>query len=61
MKLVKGIHMHYRLGYKVWATEAEIRHRGGISMIWREEAGWQVEDAMIFGPNVVSFTIMAGW
>ena len=26
-----------------------------------EEARWKVEGEKIFGPNVVSFKIMAGW
>ena len=38
-KLSKGIHRSYSSGYKVWATDAEIRHRGGISIAWREEEG----------------------
>ena len=52
--------MRYSLVNKVWVTEGEIRHRGGISIVWREEAGWQVEGATIFGSNVVSFTITEG-
>ena len=38
-KLTLGIHTHYSSGYKVWDMEANIRHRGGISIVWREEAG----------------------
>ena len=27
-KLTRGIHMLFSSGYKIWATEAESRHRG---------------------------------
>ena len=60
MKLTGGIHTRCTSGYKVWLTQAENRHWGGISIIWREEAGWKVEGAMRFGTNVVSFTITTG-
>ena len=59
-KLAKGIHTCYSVGYKVWSTEVESRHRDKIPTVWIEEAGWQVEDATRFGPNVESFTITAG-
>ena len=59
-KLAGGIHTRKSLGYKVWATEAEIRHRGGIAIVWREEEGWKVEVVTNFGPNMVSFTITSG-
>ena len=49
------------MGYKVWKTEAKIRHMGGIAIIWREETGWQVEGTTNYGTNVVSFTITVGW
>ena len=58
-KLTWGIHTRYSSSYKVWAVEAEKRHRGGITIVWREELVWQVEGAKNFGPNVVSFTIMS--
>ena len=41
--------MQYIMGYKVWKKEAGIRHRGGIYIIWQEEAGWQVEGTTSFG------------
>ena len=59
-KLTGGIHIQFSSGYKLWATEAEIRHRGGIAIVWREEEVWEVEGARIFGPNVVSFTFVSG-
>ena len=59
-KLTGGIHMRYSLIYKVWATEAESRRRGGIVIVWRRMGGCQVEGATNFGPNVVSFKITTG-
>ena len=60
LKLIEGIHTRYSAGYKVWAAEADIRHRGEITLVWREETGWQVESVTVFGLNMVSFTITAG-
>ena len=55
------VHTRYRVAYKVWATEAESIHRGGISIVWKEEARWKVEYATNYGMNLVSFTITVGW
>ena len=60
MNLTEGIHTRYSLGYKVWATEADSRHRVRIAIVWREELVSQVEGTMRFGMNMVSFTITAG-
>ena len=30
---------------------------GGVAVVWREAAGWQVEITVNFGPNMVIF----GW
>ena len=57
MNLTGGIHTCYSVGDKVWAAEAESRHMGGITIVWREEAGSQVEGASSFGTNVLSLTI----
>ena len=59
--MTSRVHTRYSAGYKVWATEAEIIHRGGISIVWKEEAGWYVEGVTKYGTNVVSFTITTGW
>ena len=56
-KLTGGIHMGFSSGYKLWATEADRRHRGEIAIVWREEEGWQVEGTSKFGINVVSFIV----
>ena len=56
----REIHKRFSLGYKVWATEVETQHWGGITVFWREEVGWEVERARSFGTIVVYFTVMLG-
>ena len=34
-KLIEGIYRQYSSGYYVWATEAEIRHVGGVAIARR--------------------------
>ena len=38
-KLTDEIHMRQGEGYSVLTTAAEIRHRGGVAVVWREDAG----------------------
>ena len=38
-KLMQGIYMRYGVGYVVWATEVESKHRGGVTVVLREEKG----------------------
>ena len=33
---------------------------GGVSVVWREDARWQVEDIINFGPNVTIFLLVLG-
>ena len=40
--------------------DADIRNRGNIAIILREEVGWKIEDLENFRLNVVSFTIIVG-
>ena len=35
--IAKGIYTPYGTGYAVWATQADIRHRGGGGSQWRGE------------------------
>ena len=51
------IHTRYSTGYRVWVVEAESRHIGGISIVWQEEAEWQIKGTTNYGPRVLSFTI----
>ena len=48
-------------GYSVLSTEAEIRLICRITIVWREETVWQVEDAKKYRLDVSSLTIMLGW
>ena len=58
-KLSGGVYMQYNLGFKVWSTEKDIRHRGGIAIDWREVEVWKFEGATKFGQKMASFTIMS--
>ena len=60
MKLTDRIHARQGEGYSVWAKEAESRHWGGVAVVWREEAGWQVKGIINFGPNLASFLLTLG-
>ena len=53
--------MRYIAVYRVWGVEAEIHHRGRISIVCQEDSGWQVEGVTSYGLNVSIFIIMAGW
>ena len=59
-RLMDGIHAHHRAGYAVCATVAESRHWGEVTVVQREDAGWQVEGIIKFGPNVASFLLILG-
>ena len=55
--ITKGIHTSYGAGHVVWEMEAESRHWGVVVVVWREEAGWQVEGIVNFGPNMAIFLL----
>ena len=48
------------MGYNVWDTEVESRHRGGVAVVWIVATGWQVENTARFVPNVVNFLLTLG-
>ena len=54
-KLTDMIRARQGEGYSIWAIEAEIRHWGGMEVLWREDAGWKVERIVNFGPRMESF------
>ena len=58
MKLTDGIHAQLGEGYAVWVSAAEIRHWGGVAVVWRKDVGWQEEGIVNFGPNVASLLLM---
>ena len=33
---------------------------GGVAVVWREDAGWQMEGIVNFGPNVAIFLLKSG-
>ena len=47
-------------GYRVVATDAPSRHRGGIGLFYREGADFAVEEVRLYGPNVISFEVVTG-
>ena len=59
-KLADVIHAQHGSGYAVWASEEEIRHNGGITVVWWEDARWQVEGIVNFIPNMASFLTILG-
>ena len=60
MNMTKGIHTRHGVGYDVWETETESRHQVGVSVVCRDEKGWQVEGTVNFGPSVVIFLLTLG-
>ena len=59
-KLMDGIHARHGAGYTVWMTVAESSHWGGIAVVWRWDAVWQLEGMINFVPNVASFLLTSG-
>ena len=63
-KITKGIHTRYGVGYAIWETQAEIRNRFGVAVVWRDKSGWKVEGISNYSPNMVSFlltTVLQRW
>ena len=59
-KITVGVYTRASAGYRVVATDAPSRHRGGIAMFYREGAGFAVEEVRQYGPNVLSFEVVSG-
>ena len=38
-KLKQGINTRHGVVYAIWETEAESRHQGGVTVVWRETMG----------------------
>ena len=55
MNLTEGIHVWQVEVYAVWEKAVDIRYRGVVAVVWRDDAGWQVEGIINFGPNVATF------
>ena len=59
-KFTDRVYTRASAGYRVVATDAPSRHRGGIAMFYREGAGFAVEEVRQYGPNVLSFEVVSG-
>ena len=59
-KITDGVYTRTSAGYRVVATDAPIRHSGGIAMFYRDGAGFAVEEVRPYGPNVISFEVVTG-
>ena len=56
-KCTEGIYTRESDGYRVVATDAPSRHRGGVAIFYRPSPLFAVEAVRQFGPNVVSFQL----
>ena len=59
-KCTDGIYTRASAGYIVVATDAPIRHRGGVAIIYWPSPHFAVEAVRQFGPNVVGFQLETG-
>ena len=59
-KCTDGIYTRASAGYRVVATDAPSRHRGGVALFYRTSAQFAVEEVKEYGPNVLSFKVMTG-
>ena len=59
-KCTYGIYTCESAGYCVVATDAPIRHRGGVALFYRPSPLFAVEAVREYGPNVMSFEVATG-
>ena len=59
-KCTDGIYTLELAGYRVVATDAPRRHRGGVALLYRPSAQFAVEEVREYGPNVISFEVVTG-
>ena len=59
-KLTGGIYTRGSAGYSVIATDAPIRHRGGVALFYCSTNHFVVEAVERFGPNVMGFQVATG-
>ena len=55
-----GIYTRESSGYRVVATDAPSRHRGGVALFYRPSSLFAVEAVRDYGPNVLSFEVATG-
>ena len=59
-KFTDGVYTCASAGYRVVATDAPRRHRGGIALFYKEGADFAVEEVRPYGPNAMSFEVVTG-
>ena len=59
-KCTDGVYTRASAGYRVVATDAPSRHRGGIALFYKEGADFAVEEVRPYGPKVISFEVVTG-
>ena len=59
-KITNDVYTHRSDGYNVAATDAPIRHRGGVAVFYCPPPHFAVEAIHKFGPNVVGFQMATG-
>ena len=59
-KCKDGIYTRESAGYRVVATDAPSRHRGGVALLYRPSPLFVVEPVREYGPNVMSFEVATG-
>ena len=56
-KLTGGIYTRSCLGYSILASDAGNTHKGGVDLVWKESNLYEVEEAKVWGPNVITCQI----
>ena len=59
-KCTDGIYTRESAGYRVVATDAPSRHRGGVALVYRPSPLFEVETVREYRPNVLSFEVATG-
>ena len=59
-KCTDEIYTRESAGYRVIATDALSRHRGGVALFYRPSPLFAVEAVREYGPNVLSFEVATG-
>ena len=59
-KCTDGVYTCESAGYRVVATYAPRRHRGGVALFYSPSPLFSVEAVREYGPNVLSFEVATG-
>ena len=60
MKCTDGIYTRKSAGYRVVATDAPSRHRGGVALFYRPLPLFEVEAVREYGINFLRFEVATG-